>query len=123
MIILDPNDPTDQLYVYDYTTTLDEVTYRLRLTWKTRQEGWYLDLYDADENALLLGKRLAGDTPLLQRYQISGLPPWEIMVVDTEGGGIEPTFESLGKRHLLYYFSEAEIPAPAVAEGLIIEIT
>jgi hypothetical protein len=121
MIILDPFEPPEQQYVYDYTIELDGVIYRVVLIWKTRPEGWYLHLYDSDENALLLGKRLATDTPLLERYQIDGLPPGEIACLDSEETDQEPTFESLGRKHLIYYFDESEIPPPTAAEGLLIE--
>lgn len=120
--ILDPYQPITQQYVYDYTIELDGETYRIELTWKTRQQGWYIGLYTVDETPLLLGKRLAADTPLLQRYQIDGLPPGELICVDMEDLGVEPTFESLGKRHLFWYFDAAELPAPAVSEGILIEI-
>jgi hypothetical protein len=120
--ILDPYQPDDQQYVYDYTVELDSATYRVELVWKTRQLGWYLSLYAVDETALLLGKRLSADTPLLRRYQIDGLPPGDLVCIDMEDLGAEPTFESLGKRHLLWYFDESELPAQAVSEDLLIEI-
>lgn len=120
--ILDPYQPVEQQFVYDYTIALDDVTFRVTLTWKTRQEGWYLSLYDVDENELLLGKRLSVDTPLLERYEIDGLPPGELMLVDMEGVGTEATLESLGRRHLLWYFDESELPPVAVSEDLLIEI-
>lgn len=121
--ILDPYQPDEQQYVYDYTIELDGETYRVVLVWKTRQEGWYLSLYAVDETELLLGKRLAADTPLLRRYQIDGLPPGELVCMDMEDVGTEPTFESLGKRHLLWYFDEAELPEQTVSEDPLIEIS
>lgn len=120
--ILDPYQVDDQQYVYDYTIELDGSTYRLTLTWKTRQAGWYLGLYSVDETPLLLGKRLSADTPLLRRYQIDGLPPGELVCLDMEDRGAEPTFESLGKRHLFWYFDESELPEATVSEDLLIEI-
>jgi hypothetical protein len=122
-IILDPYQPVEQQYVYDYTIPLDGVTYRIELTYKSRQEGWYLNLYDVDENPLLLGKRLAVDTELLARYEIEGLPPGELTCVDMEGTGTEPTFESLGKQHLFWYFAEADLPVEVASEDLLIVIS
>lgn len=126
MKLLDPTEPDIQQPVYSYTVDLDAILFRVRLTWRTRSAGWYMDLYDAADAALLLGKRLAVNQQLLLRHEIDGLPPGEITLIDTEApddqAAVEPTFESLGFRHRLYYFNASELPAAAVSEALTITI-
>lgn len=48
------------------TVTLGEQQYRLRLTWRRRLQGWYMDLYTLAGDPLALGRRLSpGWSPLL----------------------------------------------------------
>lgn len=126
MKILDPLEPAEQLPVYDYTVDLEDVIYRVRLVYRERQDSWYLDLFDAADEPLLTGKRLSANTALLAPYQIAGLPPGELMLVDVEAAddqaAIEATFDSLGYRHQLFYYDVADLPAAAVAEELTITI-
>ncbi len=127
MKILDPIEPDEQQAVYDYTVDLEGVIYRVRLIYRERQDSWYLDLYDAADVALLTGKRLSANTALLAPYQIEGLPPGELMLVDVEAAddqaAVEADFESLGFRHQLFYYEVEDLPAAAVAEELTITIT
>lgn len=126
MKILEPVAAETQRPVYDYTVDLDAVTYRIRLTFRERPASWYLDLWTSADEPLLLGKRLSVNTALLTDYQIAGLPPGEIMLVDMEAeddqAAVEADFDSLGYRHLLTYFDAADLPAVAVAEELTIVI-
>jgi hypothetical protein len=124
--ILDPIEPLDQQPVYDYTVDLEDVVYRVRLVFRERSESWYLDLYNAADEPLLTGKRLSVNTALLDPYQIDGLPPGELMLVDMEApddqAAIEADFDSLGFRHQLVYYDVADLPPAAVAEELTITI-
>ncbi len=111
MIQLPPfDDGTERVPTYDYTILLEDVLYRFVLKYRDRLDRWYMDIYDADDNALLLGKKLSVNTPLLEIYQIAGLPPGEIALIDLSGDGPECGFEDLGVRCELVYILESEIP-------------
>ncbi len=106
------DDGTERVPVYDYTILLEGVLYRFVIRYGgERIDRWYMDIYDADDNALLLGKKLSVNTPLLEQYEIEGLPPGEIALVDMSGAEQECGFDDLGVRCELAYILESEIPA------------
>lgn len=111
MIQLPPyNDGTDRQQTTDYTITLSDVLFRIVIEYKDRLDRYYLYLYDADDEPLLMGKKLSVDTPLLSQYEIDGLPDGELMLLDTSDAGAECGFEDLGVRCVLLYVPTDEIP-------------
>lgn len=95
-----------------YTIALDGVQYDLRLIYRERTASWYLDLWDPDGNALLLGKRLT--------------PSWPVNTGITSGppGLIVPTGQDPYDRYELelWYFTAAELEAARVAETELLPV-
>lgn len=59
---------------HSQAVTLSGQSYRLRLTWRQRNQGWYLDLYEDDNTPLLLGRRLSpGWSPDARTRVLPGL--------------------------------------------------
>ena len=90
---------------------LDGTIYRLRLIWRERLKSWYMDLYDRNDNELLLGMRLIpGWGPLFGiEREANGLPPGEFIVSGAEIDN--PTQEILGTNELrLSYIPFADLP-------------
>lgn len=111
MIQLPPfNDGTERVPRYDYTILLSDVLYRIVLKYKGRVDRWYMTIYDSNDNRLLAGKKLTVNTPLLETYQIEGLPPGEIGLRDTSGAEAECGEQDLGVRCELIYILPSEIP-------------
>lgn len=123
MIHLPPFDIPNagQAPVYDYTITLSELEYRVVLVYRERGDRWYLSLYDADGLELLVGKKLSVDVPLLENYQIAGLPPGELALWDTANSDTECGFDDLGVRCLLIYIEPDELVDPREADDITIE--
>ena len=116
MKLLPPILPDEQYPIYDYSIDLGESRYRIVLTFRERLDSWYLDLYDAAGTLLLVGKRLSVNNPLLDRYAIDGLPPGELVCVDTSGNdGLECGYADLGHRCALVYLDPADIPEASAA--------
>ena len=127
MIQLPPYEPTvdDQQSVYDYTIPLGERTYRVVLThrgWQ-RQDRWYLNLYTADNVALILGIFLAVDIPLMDDLEIEGLPDGRLFLLDTSDAGLECGFADLGNRCVLEYVTADEMADLATTPDYGITIT
>jgi len=124
MIQLPPFDIADveQVPEYDYTIQLGDDTFRVVLRYAERTDRWYLYLYDAADEPLLLGKRLSIDTPLLETYQIPGLPPGDIAIWDTSDSGVECGYEDLGRRCHLVYLEPADLADPTAAAAITIEV-
>jgi hypothetical protein len=92
------------------TVTLDDVQYRLRLTWKERCGAWYADLYSLDGTALSLGMRVSPGWGLLTSIlPTSGeSPPGFIFV----RGGDPYEREGLGESVQIVYYTRAEVGEP-----------
>jgi len=122
MIQMPPyDDGTERQPWYDYTITLEDVMYRVELKYKDRLGRWYLYLYDADDNALLLGKKLSVNVDLLAQYEIDGLPPGGIVLWDSSGAEAECGYDDLGVRCVLLYLTEAEAAPVATDPDITIE--
>jgi hypothetical protein len=88
-------------------TVLEDIELVLRFDWNTREERWSISIYDALDNPLIIGQVLTINNELLQRFEIIGLPPGELLLYDTSNKVIEAGLEDLGKRCRLLYLSVA----------------
>jgi hypothetical protein len=86
------------------TLTLDGVRFRLD-TYTNRSDGsWYLDLYDEDEVALILGIALVTGLDLLFPYRYLDVPPGVLFVNDLVGPTEDPGLDTfISKGAALYY--------------------
>lgn len=70
-----------------YTVTLGDERFQVRLTWRARTRAWYLDLFDADGDAVALGRRLSpGFGPLLHLLPAGKYEDGELYV----SGALDP---------------------------------
>lgn len=102
------------------TMTLDGAQFRLRLTWRHRNQGWYLDLWTLAGTPLLLGRRLsAGWSPNLALVLEDG-PDGFLYVRGLDGYAREDLGTSL---RLMYYpASEIAALAPAADDSLSVAL-
>jgi len=110
MLILPPTDLDEQYPIHDYQVDLEGSVYRYVLTYRERQESWYLDLYGSDDSALIMGKRLSINWPILTGHVNAGLPPGQILLLDSSASEAECSYADLGNRCLLVYVPADEIP-------------
>lgn len=101
------------------TVTLGGVDFRVGLTWRERTGSWYLDLYDAEENPLALGRRLSPGWSPLQGLSVEDGPDGMFMV-----RGPEPYLrEDLGVSLLVVFYPTSELPVEEAADdGLVVEV-
>ena len=88
---------------------LEGVQYIFNFTWNALNEFWTMDIYNRDEEPLILGIKIVPNYPLLQPYTVFGKPAGEIVcqnVVNApEGIG---RFDMSQKFQLVYY-NEGEL--------------
>jgi hypothetical protein len=60
------NDP-----VYEYSTSLDGVSFRLLFVWNTYSQTWYLSVEDVNGNPIVSGVPIVTNYPLLIDYDLS----------------------------------------------------
>lgn len=97
---------------YDQRMVLDGVSYTLNLNWNGRVGAWYLSIYSAADEPLLLSRKLATNSPILARFRfVEGLPPGEFFAVDASNSiayaGYDELGDGLGVK--LYYFDAEEM--------------
>lgn len=92
------------------TMVLDGVRFRLETYTNVVDSSWYLDLYDSDGNALVLGIALAVGLDLLFPYRHLEVPPGILFVSDQSGAPLtDPTLDSFNDEdHVLYYQEAAD---------------
>lgn len=96
------------------TTALDGREYQLTFRWSQRSGRWSLDLADQDGAAIVTGRVLAPSLRLLRGVRDSRRPSGDIVLVDQRSvreGLDDPTFTSLGDRHVLLYLDGADLDA------------
>ena len=96
---------------FSQTITLDGVVYKLRITWNTRSQKWYMDILTTNNQNILLGIGLVPQIYLLDSYPIPSLPPGDFVLMDSLSTpeAIVPGFADLGNRYKLIYFSEVQV--------------
>jgi hypothetical protein len=120
---LPPLEPDDLYPVYDFTVELGDAEYRYVLTYRERQDGWYIDLYDADDAALLTGKRIAVGVAPLWRHEKDGIPEGQILVIDRADTDVDPTYEDMGYRVQLAWVPTEDIPDSTTDFNVTITVT
>lgn len=90
-------------------TQLDGITYTLRFHWNEREESWYFELGDVDDNPVVASRKVVADWPLLHREQSEDKPPGSIWAIDLTGEGQPPGLNDLDERVIILYFDEAEM--------------
>lgn len=79
------------------------VQYQMQVTWRTATEGgWFLDIYDASGNALVLGIPLVTGVDLLAPYPDAGVGGSLYVATDGTPDAV-PLYSNLGTTAHLYF--------------------
>lgn len=90
-----------------FITQLGDVKYLFNLRWNDRSQCWCMDmLTDSDQVVLLQGIPLVLGCDLLQPYNL-GIG--RMLVVDESGQGLDASYNDLGSRVKVYWFSPDEV--------------
>lgn len=132
---IQPIDPDEQQPVWDYTIRLGQsgqsfdqgsqeppppIEFRLRLTYRERQDSWYIDVFELvadvlpgfdgaveldEDRPIITGLRLpAGMLSPMINYQIPELGgPQFFFILDVDASNSDPGFEALGRSHALMH--------------------
>jgi hypothetical protein len=94
--------PVDSEPYSSLDTNLDGAVYTITTRWNFTESAWYMDLFSVEQATMLVrGIKLVLGEDLLKPYALVELG--EMFVVDTKEGDKDPTEESLGDRHQLFY--------------------
>lgn len=96
---------------YEFTTTLEQETYRIKLNWSNKEDAWYFNLYDRFSNPLILGhKLLYGNLILGKHHANASVPQGEFLLLKgISGEPTRPSFKSVSEGDTLYYITSDEL--------------
>jgi hypothetical protein len=108
-----PCEPRGQA-LWSELVTLDGRDYLLTFRWSQRMGRWSLDVADQDGAPIVAGQVLAPGFGVLRGSIDTRRPVGDLVLLDTgasSGPIADPTFASLGARHLLLYLDGDELAA------------
>lgn len=100
---------------FTFSTELEGVSYSFSFRWNDRDGAWFMGIGDGSGNPLVAGIKVLLGVALLGRRPAPGLPPGNIIVIDTTDQDIDAAYEDLGRRIQLYYLTTDEIAAARAA--------
>lgn len=98
---------------YSFSTTLDGLDYLLNVRWNTRDAAWYFDLLTAEGESIRSGIKIVLGTFPGRRSASDLFPDGVFIVEDTARTSTDATFDDLGVRVLMYFYTSAEWSALA----------
>lgn len=104
-----PTSTTDANYRFD--VDLDGVVYRLAFKFNSRDDSWYVSIFDESDKLLRAGIRIVNETPLLWRWAEAVRPAGELIAVPQGAQTVPAELNQLGSEVLLTYLDEAEVEA------------
>lgn len=92
-------------------TTLGGSEFTLSFSWSQRDGAWRLTVSDLNGDAIVSGRRVNADWPLLGDVIDPRRPLGELMAVDTTGArDVDPGFADLGDRFALMFLEPGDLP-------------
>lgn len=100
-----PTQPQNQ----KFGIVLSGFQYNVTIRWNKFSSSWTMDVYDVDDDPLLLGQPLVTGCDLLSQLEYLGIGGQ--MVVQSDGSTDSvPTYDSLGSTgHLYYVVSDTDV--------------
>jgi len=96
---------------FEQETTLDGVRFILNFHWNSVSGSWFMSVSDIDGEPIISGRRMSANWSMLARSADSRRPAGELIVIDTSGSGVDPSFDELGERVLLSYLEAETVEA------------
>lgn len=93
---------------YRFATALDGTSYIFDVRWNGRDESWYMDVLADDESTIWSGIRIVIGSLLGRRCVDERFPRGAMMAVDLTGGKRDATFDDLGTRVAVLFYTPEE---------------
>ena len=90
------------------TVVLDGQRYRFDFRYNKRDDSWYMSLFDANDDPLVLGIALALGLDLLFPYRYKAVPPGPLFVEDLSRTDTECGLDGFDSRCVLLYNTQNE---------------
>lgn len=103
--------PTRAIAAYTISITLEGVPYLFTFKWNVRGAYYTLDILTRDAVLLVGGIKVVINRGLIRKLPRTGMPPGELLVIDSSGDNTPITFEDLSERVEMIYMTDAEYAA------------
>lgn len=101
---------------YTFDTVLDDLPYFFRVAWNTRDEAWYLDIYDGgDRTPIAYGVKVVLGTNLGRTHDHPLTRQGLLVAIDRSGENRDATLDDLGERVIVMHVTQAEFGAAIMA--------
>lgn len=107
MLIIPFRDPAQ----WQEQIELTGVSFILVFTWNALNSFWGMDIYNRDEEPLILGIKIVPNYPLLQAYTVFGMPAGEIVCQNVVNAPQEIKRFDMAQKFQLVYYEPAELEA------------
>lgn len=94
---------------YRFGVTIETVSYLFDFRWNTRDRAWYMDVRKVNEEAIVLGAKVVLGTYLGRRSNHRLFKRGVFVVVDTDGSGLDATYDDFGTRIVISYIPIMEL--------------
>lgn len=88
---------------YEFRIDLEGSTYNLSLKYNKRENRWYLNIKDEQDNPIVMGIKMVLNTSLVERFQDDRLPPGTLFLLNQTDINVDPGLEDFGTEIILLY--------------------
>lgn len=92
---------------YIIEVSLDDVVFKIRFTYNSRQSTWYFNLLDSSDTVIRCGIATVSEWPLLYHYVGEERPAGNLVAMPVAGTIDKATLKQLGKEVLFTYSGES----------------
>ena len=103
---------------YQFGTTLDQLPCIIDARWNSRDNAWYLDFFDTEEIPIAFGVKAILGVHLGRRLTHEIFRQGVLVAADLSGKGIDATYDDIGQRVELRYYTNFEVMATLKQQGL-----
>jgi len=83
--------------------SLDGVDYQLQFLYNSREDSWYMDITDIEDNPIRSGVKIVINWPLLKTLMGKPRPAGELVCVNATQGALDPTLDDFGLNAVFGY--------------------
>lgn len=103
---------------YQFGTTLDQTPCIFDVHWNSVDEAWYFDILDTEEVPIIHGVKIVLGVHLGRRSTHAIFQQGVLVASDLSGKGIDATYDDIGQRVELRYYTNFEVVATLKQQGV-----
>ena len=94
--------------------TLTNIIFNLYFRWNAMNQYWVMNIFDRDENPILLGVKVVTNYDLTRQFSaLTGMPPGDILDQNVTGSWADIQRFDMGQTNEIIYYEPNELTAEA----------